>query len=78
MERVVKNGGSITYGDEGIAPWLRNTIYSEMLINNNRLWKFRLNLKNITLNAKDVSVRYLLGNCFYLVNYIFDTDYKKI
>ena len=45
MERVVKNGGSITYGDEGIAPWLRNTIYSEMLINNNRLWKFRLNLK---------------------------------
>lgn len=77
MERVVKNGGSITYGDEGIAPWLRNTIYSEMLINNNRLWKFRLNLKNITLNAKDVSVRYLLGNCFYLVNYIFDTDYKK-
>ena len=77
MERVVKIGGSITYGDEGIAPWLRNTIYSEMLINNNKLWKFKLRLKHITLNAKDVSIRYLLGNCFYLINYVFDPNYKN-
>ena len=77
MERVIKIGGSITYGDEGIAPWLRDTIYSEMLINNNKLWKFKLKLNNITLNAKDVNIRYLLGNCFYLVNYIFDPDYKN-
>jgi ubiquinone/menaquinone biosynthesis C-methylase UbiE len=77
MERVVKIGGSITYGDEGIAPWLRDTIYSEMLINNNHLWKFKLRLKNISLNAKDVNIRYLLGNCFYLINYIFDPDYKN-
>tara|TARA_B110000116_G_scaffold238109_1_gene224737 strand:+ start:993 stop:1874 length:882 start_codon:yes stop_codon:yes gene_type:complete len=77
MERVVKIGGSITYGDEGIANWLRNTIYSEMLINNNKLWKFKLRQNNITLNARDVNIRYLLGNCFYLINYIFDPDYKN-
>jgi ubiquinone/menaquinone biosynthesis C-methylase UbiE len=76
MERVVKKAGSITYGDEGIAPWLRNTIYAEMLINNNKLWKFKLRLDNITLNAKDVSLRYLLGNCFYLINYIYEPNYK--
>jgi ubiquinone/menaquinone biosynthesis C-methylase UbiE len=77
MERVVKVGGSVTYGDEGIAPWLRNTIYSDMLIVNNKLWKFKFKFKNISLNAKEVNIRYLLGNCFYLVNYIFDPDYKN-
>jgi ubiquinone/menaquinone biosynthesis C-methylase UbiE len=77
MERVVKVGGSVTFGDESIAPWLRKTIYSEMLINNNKLWKFRFDLKRITLNAKDVNIKYLLGNCFYLVNYIFDPKYKN-
>tara|TARA_E500000178_G_C16905895_1_gene700270 strand:+ start:813 stop:1079 length:267 start_codon:yes stop_codon:yes gene_type:complete len=48
-----------------------------MLINNNKLWKFKLNQNNITLNARDVNIRYLLGNCFYLINYIFDPDYKN-
>ena len=77
MERVVKIGGSVTYGDEGVAPWLRNTIYSNMLINNNKLWKFRLKLNDITVNAKDINIRYLLGNCFYLINYIYDPKYKN-
>ena len=77
MERVAKIGGSITYGDEGMAPWLRNTIYSEMMINNNKLWKFNLNYKYITINAKDVNIRYLLGNCFYLINYIYDPNFKN-
>lgn len=77
MERVVKTGGSITYGDEGIAVWLRNTIYSKMLINNNKLWKFKLNLKHLSLNAKDVKMQYLLGNCFYLINYIYEPNYQK-
>jgi ubiquinone/menaquinone biosynthesis C-methylase UbiE len=77
MERVSKLGGSITYGDEGIAPWLRNTIYSDMLINNNNLWQFKLNVKNITKNANHVNIRYLLGNCFYLINYIYEPNYKN-
>ena len=77
MERVVKTGGSITYGDEGIGVWLKNTIYSNMLIKNNKLWKFKLNLKHISLNAKDVKIQYLLGNCFYLINYIYEPNYQK-
>ena len=77
MERVTKIGGSITFGDEGIGLWLRDTIYSDMLTNNNKLWKFKFNLKNITLNANNVSIRYLLGNCFYVVNYVYDPDYKN-
>lgn len=76
MERVVKNGGSITYGDEGIATWLRNTIYSKMLINNNELWKFKINLNHISLNANNVNIKYLLGNSFYLINYTYDPNYK--
>lgn len=77
MERVTKKGGSITFGDEGIAPWLRGTLYSDMLINNNNLWKFNFKLDKITTNAVDVKIKYLLGNCFYLVNYLYNPDYKK-
>ena len=44
-----------------------------MLINN-KLWKFKLRQNNITLNARDKT--YLLGNCFTLINYIFDLIIK--
>ena len=77
MERVSRVGGSITYGDEGIGNWLRNTIYCDMLINNNKLWKFKFNFKNISLHSKDLIIKYLLGNCFYLISYIYDPNYKN-
>ena len=77
MERVVKVFGSVTYGDEGIATWLRKTIFSKMMINNNKLWKFKIDLKNISVHANEVKIRYLLGNCFYLINYIYEPNYQK-
>jgi len=77
MERVVKVFGTITYGDEGIAAWLRKTVFSRMMINNNKLWKFKINLNNISVNANDVRIKYLLGNCFYLISYIYEPNYQK-
>ena len=38
MDRVVKPGGRVVVGDEGIAPWLKCTEIGEMLINNNPLY----------------------------------------
>ena len=38
MDRVVKDGGRIVFGDEGLSPWLKDTDYGKMLIDNNPLY----------------------------------------
>ena len=47
MVRVTKKNGTINFGDEGVAPWLRNTVFADMMINNNKLWKKKLPIKLI-------------------------------
>lgn len=69
MDRVVKNGGRILFGDEGIAPWLKNTKYGKMLINNNSLYNFEAPLKYLPSTARDVNLSWELSNCFYVIDY---------
>lgn len=69
MARVVKDGGRVVFGDEGVAPWLRNTDYGKMAINNNALWSSDAPLGLLPFSATDVSVKWVLGNCFYLVSF---------
>lgn len=68
MFRVTKDLGSINFGDEGVANWLRNTVYAEMVINNNKLWNRKIPLNYLPFNSSDVKIRWLLGNCFYFIN----------
>jgi SAM-dependent methyltransferase len=67
MTRVCKIGGRVVFGDESVAPHLRDDDYGKMFIENNALWSAPLPLKDLPLNALDVEVRYLLGNCFYQI-----------
>ena len=69
MARVVKDGGRVVFGDEGVAPWLRDTDYGKMAINNNPLWASREPLECLPFSATDVSLRWILGNCFYLISF---------
>lgn len=67
LERVCKVGGRVLFGDEGIAPHLRGTEYAEIFINNNPLWARHAPLAMLPANAADISLQYVLGNCFYLI-----------
>jgi len=69
MERVVKVGGRIVFGDEGVAPWLKNMEYGKAVINNNTLWAASPPMHYLPSTAKDVRLEWVLGNCFYLVSY---------
>ena len=69
MDRVVKPGGKVVVGDEGIAPWLKETDYAKWLINNNQLYRCEAPLHLIPELARDVHVSWVIGNCFYLVDY---------
>lgn len=69
MARVTKIGGRVVFGDESVAPWLRNTEYGKISIANNRLWESPLPLHNLPANCEDVNCTWVLGNCFYLIDF---------
>ena len=69
MVRVTKKNGTINFGDEGVAPWLRNTVFADMMINNNKLWKKKLPIKLIPFYSTNIKIRWLLGNCFYFISF---------
>lgn len=69
MNRVVKPGGTVVIGDEGLAPWLVNTELGRMLVNNNRLYGFNPPLSCIPETARAVELSWELSNCFYVIKF---------
>lgn len=69
MARVVKTKGKVAFGDEGVAPWLVESEYGKIAINNNQLWTNHAPLESIPAEALDVNVTWILGNCFYLIDF---------
>jgi ubiquinone/menaquinone biosynthesis C-methylase UbiE len=68
MTRVAKVGARVVLGDENIAPWLTNLEYADIIRANNPIFKRAdLPIDLLPPEATDVSVRWLLGNCFYLI-----------
>jgi ubiquinone/menaquinone biosynthesis C-methylase UbiE len=69
MERVVKSGGHVVFGDESVGPWLRNIEYGRVAINNNSLWVATAPIDLLPRNSLDVHLSWVLGNCFYMIDF---------
>jgi SAM-dependent methyltransferase len=69
MERVVKTGGRVVFGDEGVAPWLKHRSYGRIAINNNSLWQSDPPLDLLPEKVIDVELSWVLGNCFYVISF---------
>lgn len=69
MARVVRPGGRVVVGDEGVAPWLRDKEYGRMLVRNNALYACEIPLAQLPECADDVRLTWELGNCFWVVDY---------
>lgn len=69
MERVVKPGGRVVFGDEGVGPWLRNTQYGRVAINNNSTWAATAPIDLLPRNSLNVHLSWVLGNCFYVIDF---------
>jgi ubiquinone/menaquinone biosynthesis C-methylase UbiE len=67
--RVVKPGGIVLFGDESVAPWLRGTEFAGIVTANNALFNHELPLKSLPVCARDVNVRWIMGNCFYVITF---------
>jgi ubiquinone/menaquinone biosynthesis C-methylase UbiE len=69
MHRVAKVNGTVLFGDEGIAPFLRRTELGKALIRNNPLYDSCPPIESIPLHVTDFRLQYLFNNCFYLVTF---------
>ena len=69
LTRVVKPGGKVVVGDEGIAPWLRETEFAKIVINANPMYGCELDLVNIPLLAVDVTIEWIMKGSFYVLDF---------
>jgi SAM-dependent methyltransferase len=70
LTRVVKPGGKVVFGDEGVAPWLRRKRVGRILIQANPLYAHHPPIRELPETARDVRLHWVLGNAFYLVEYV--------
>jgi ubiquinone/menaquinone biosynthesis C-methylase UbiE len=69
ITRVVKKGGRVVFGDESLPPWLEGTEFGEIVVTNNPLFKHKVPLEHLPINSRDVTLRWVLGGCFYLIDF---------
>jgi SAM-dependent methyltransferase len=69
LTRVAKPGGRVLFGDEAVAPWLKGSEFDAVVSTNNPLFKAETPLAVLPESARDVTVRWILGNCFYLIGF---------
>jgi SAM-dependent methyltransferase len=67
LTRVAKAGGYVLIGDEAVAPWLRGTEFEAIVTTNNPLFKHPAPIEVLPVSARDVEVRWIIGNCFYVI-----------
>jgi hypothetical protein len=59
----------VVFGDEGVAPWLRDTEYGRIAIANIELWASEVPLPFLPPRCVDVTCTWVLGNCFYVIDF---------
>lgn len=69
MDRVVKVGGRVVVGDEGVAPWLRETELGRMLVNNNALYGYEAPLYAVPETARSPRLTWELCNTFWIIDF---------
>jgi len=68
--RVVKPGGKVVVGDEGVPVWLKDTEYAQILMNSNPNYKFDIPLNQLPTSCRKVRVEWILGEVFYVIDYV--------
>jgi ubiquinone/menaquinone biosynthesis C-methylase UbiE len=67
LTRVTKAGGRVLVGDEAVAPWLKGTEFEGIVTTNNALFKADAPLAALPVCARNVTIRWVIGNCFYVI-----------
>jgi SAM-dependent methyltransferase len=69
LARVVKPGGKVVIGDEGLGPWLRDTEMGRIMTNSNPLLKYDPPLQSLPATATEVQLEYIMMGAFYVIEF---------
>lgn len=69
MNRVAKENAMVVFGDETVAPWLKETEHGKMIIVNNPLCDFNAPLEDLPVTARDVVISWECSYYFYVVSF---------
>lgn len=69
MVRVCKVGGRVVAGDESMPPWLRQTEFAKILTHTNPQFAAGLPLDHIPVQARNFTLRWVIGGVFYLMDF---------
>ena len=69
MARVVKPGGRVVFGDEGVGAWLADSVFGKILVNTNPLYRYQPPIALLPLSARDVACRWIMNGAFYVVDF---------
>jgi ubiquinone/menaquinone biosynthesis C-methylase UbiE len=69
MARVVRPGGKVVVGDEGIGPWLRETEFAKIMINSNPLIGYQVPVELIPVEAREVKLEWIMMGAFFLIEF---------
>lgn len=69
LARVVKPGGKVVVGDEGLGPWLRDTEMGRIMSNSNPLLKCEPPLQSLPDTATEVQLKYIMMGAFYVIEF---------
>jgi SAM-dependent methyltransferase len=69
FSRITKKEGKVVFGDEALPPWLENTTFGEIVCTNNPLFRHNVPLRFLPVSCHEVTLRWILGSCFYLIDY---------
>lgn len=67
--RVSKIGATVVVGDESLPPWLYETEFGKILLNNNPLFRKEIPLKEIPVEARNTSVHWVVNGVYYLIRF---------
>lgn len=69
LARVVRPGGKVVIGDEGMAPWLRETEFGKIMMNSNPLLTYEPPINDLPTTAGNVKLEWILMGAFYLIEF---------
>lgn len=69
LVRVVKPGGKVVIGDEGLGLWLRDTEMGRIMTNSNPLLKCEPPMQSLPATATEVQLEYIMMGAFYVIEF---------
>jgi SAM-dependent methyltransferase len=69
LARVVRPGGKVVVGDEGLGPWLKDTEFGKIMANSNPLLKCEVPLGSLPPTASEVRVEWILMGAFFVIDF---------